>query len=144
MPPVHTKTWFHTGVYLGRARVSQFFAGLLDRRDVGEYFREPGLTDAQAKRLLLDDTVLPADLTFDEEREACRALRGAMLRQEIYAEDGSDKATHPYTVARTEFHYPRAAASRTQPPRGVLTHTRVKRSIIATSGLPTIRASATR
>ena len=30
MPPVLTRTWFHTGVYLGRDHVSNFFAGLLD------------------------------------------------------------------------------------------------------------------
>ena len=30
VPPVHTKTWFHTGMYLGRGHVSDFFAGLLD------------------------------------------------------------------------------------------------------------------
>ena len=30
VPPVLTKTWFHTGVYLGRDHVSNFFAGLLD------------------------------------------------------------------------------------------------------------------
>ena len=30
VPPVLTKTWFHTGVYLGRDHVSDFFAGLLD------------------------------------------------------------------------------------------------------------------
>ena len=46
VPPVLTKTWFHTGVYLGREHVSDFFAGLLDATDQGEYFREPGLTDA--------------------------------------------------------------------------------------------------
>ena len=48
MPPVLTKTWFHTGVYLGRDHVSDFFAGLLDADDSGEYYREPGLDDAQA------------------------------------------------------------------------------------------------
>ena len=45
VPPVLTKTWFHTGVYLGRDHISDFFAGLLDDNDVGEYYREPGLTD---------------------------------------------------------------------------------------------------
>ncbi len=49
VPPVLTKTWFHTGVYLGRDHVSDFFAGLLDAHDAGEYYREPGLTDAQAR-----------------------------------------------------------------------------------------------
>ena len=70
VPPAHKKTWFHTGVYLGRDHVSDYFAGLLTATDQGEYFREPGLTDAEARALLLDDTVLPANLTLEEERRA--------------------------------------------------------------------------
>src|SRR6185503_1142371 len=96
VPPVHSRTWFHTGVYRGRDHFSDFFAGLRDARDKGEYYREPGLSDEQAKRLLLDDTILPSGLTLEEEREACRALKGAMLRQETYALDGTPKAPHPY------------------------------------------------
>ena len=69
VPPIQTKTWFHTGVYVGRHTVSNHLAG--------EYYREPGWTE----KFLLDDTVLPPDLTPDEEREACRALKGAMLRE---------------------------------------------------------------
>lgn len=103
VPPVLSRTWFHTGLYLGRDHVSNFFAGLLNERDVGEYYREPGLTDAQARKLLLDDTVLPEDLTAEEEREACRALKGSMLRQEVYAEDGTAEAEHPYTVTEQNF-----------------------------------------
>ncbi len=102
VPPVLTKTWFHTGIYLGREHVSNFFAGLLDARDTGEY-REPGLTDAQASALLLPDTILPPGLTFDEEREACRSLKGLMLRQEIYALDASANQDTPYTVAEQNF-----------------------------------------
>jgi len=95
VPPVYTRTWFHTGVYFGGERVSNVFAG--------EYYREPGLTDAQAKALLLDDTVMPDDLTLDEEREACRALKGSMLRQEIYALDGTVREKIPYTVTEQNF-----------------------------------------
>ena len=103
VPPVHTKTWFHTGIYLGREHVSNFFAGLLNASDTGEYYREPGLTDDEVRSLLLPDTLLPSDLTFDEEREACRALKGAMLRQEVYALDGTPKQDHPYTVIEQNF-----------------------------------------
>ena len=103
VPPVHTKTWFHTGVYLGRDKVSNFFAGLRDANDQGEYYREPGLTDPQARELLLDDTILPDGLTLEEEGEACRALKGAMLRQEIYALDETDKQAHPYTLTEQSF-----------------------------------------
>ncbi|MEE4235831.1 MAG: toxin TcdB middle/C-terminal domain-containing protein [Anderseniella sp.] len=111
VPPVHTKTWFHTGVYVGRDHVSDYFAGLLNATDQGEYFREPGLTDAEARALLLPDTVLPTDLTLEEEREACRALKGSMLRQEVYADDAGPSATPeqierartPYTVTEQNF-----------------------------------------
>jgi RHS repeat-associated protein len=103
VPPVHTKTWFHTGVYLGRGRVSGYFSGLLNASDVGEYYREPGLSDAQAKALLLDDSVLPDALTVDEERDACRALKGSMLRQELYARDDTVKQAHPYIVTEQNF-----------------------------------------
>ncbi|MDT9136455.1 hypothetical protein RSW15_25310, partial [Escherichia coli] len=37
VPPVLTRTWFHTGNYFGRDRVSNYY--------VSEYYREPGLTD---------------------------------------------------------------------------------------------------
>ncbi len=103
VPPIHTKTWYHTGAYLGRDHVSDFFAGVLDQDDTGEYFREPGLTGAEAGALLVPDTVLPDGLTVDEEREACRALKGSMLRQEIYALDDTPKAAFPYTVAEQNF-----------------------------------------
>ena len=105
VPPVHTKTWFHTGVYLGRDHVSDFFAGLLDATDQGEYYREPGLTDAEARALLLPDTVLPAGLTLEEEREACRALKGldaapgGLCRSTARRQE----APHPYTVTEQNF-----------------------------------------
>lgn len=112
VPPVHTKTWFHTGVYLGRDHVSDYFAGLLNVTDQGEYFREPGLSDDEARDLLLADTVLPAGLSLEEEREACRALKGSMLRQEVYADDADhpgatpeqiQRARTPYTVTEQNF-----------------------------------------
>ena len=103
MPPVHTKTWFHTGIYLGRQRVSNFFAGLLDERNTGEYYREPGLSNPQVAQRLLPDTLLPAGLTIDEEREACRTLKGSVLRQEVYTLDGSAQESHPYTVSEQNF-----------------------------------------
>jgi RHS repeat-associated protein len=103
VPPILTRTWFHTGVYLGRNRISNFFAGLEEDSDAGEYYREPCLSDEEARRLLLDDTVLPSGLTIEEEREACRVLRGAMLRQEVYAVDSTKKESHPYIVTEQNF-----------------------------------------
>lgn len=113
LPPVHTKTWFHTGVYVGRERLSRHFAT--------KYYHEPGLTDVQARALLLTDTVLPDGLTLEEEGEACRALKGSMLRQEVYADDAEgpnatpeqiQRARTPYTVTEQNF------TIRTLQPRG--------------------------
>jgi RHS repeat-associated protein len=117
VPPVHTKTWFHTGVYLGRERISRHFEN--------EYFREPGLTTDTARPLLLDDTIVPPGLTLEEEREACRALKGSMLRQEVYADDANrpdatseqiQRARTPYTVTEQNF------TIRTLQPRGANRH----------------------
>lgn len=117
VPPVLTKTWFHTGAYLGRNRISNFFAGLLNHTDTGEYFREPELrdNDLEASKYLLEDTVLPDSWNIEEEREACRALKGSMLRQEVYALDGSDKQPYPYTVTEQNFTIRRVQAKAGNP-----------------------------
>ena len=61
--------------------------------------------------------MLPAGLTPDEEREACRALKGTMLRQEVYALDGTAKAPHPYTVTEQNFTIRLLQPQGAQPPR---------------------------
>ncbi|MBD1833294.1 toxin [Cyanobacteria bacterium FACHB-472] len=101
VPPILTKTWFHTGAYIDRDRISSFFSHLPSER--GGYYQEPGLTPEQVRQRLLDDTVLPTGLTLEEEREACRSLKGAMLRQEVYALDGTAKQPHPYSVAEQNY-----------------------------------------
>jgi RHS repeat-associated protein len=95
VPAVTTRTWFHTGLYAGREHVSDLLAG--------EYYRPPALSDSEAAALVLPDTVLPSGLTNEEAHEACRALKGSMLRQEVYALDGTDKETHPYMVTEQNF-----------------------------------------
>lgn len=116
LPPVHSKTWFHTGVYMNR--------DLISRQYETEYYREPGLSDTEFQAQLLPDTTLPAGLSLDEEREACRALKGMMLRQEVYADDAPKNATQqelqrantPYTVTEQDF------TIRTLQPRGTNRH----------------------
>ncbi len=86
-PPVKTVTWYHTGVFLDRARIlSHFrdeyfptwFAALqADNAALGD-FREHDLPDPDLAQL---------DLNSDEWREALRACKGMMLRQEIYELD---------------------------------------------------------
>lgn len=108
IPPMHTKTWFHTGAFLNGERISQQMAYA--------YFREPEMrikaSDSDAEKrakekafadLLLDDTVLPAGLSAQEVREAVRALKGSILRQEVYADDGTSKASLPYAVSERNY-----------------------------------------
>ncbi len=102
VPPVLTKTWFHTGVYLHGGRISRH----LDH----EYYREGSrlrgeaeMSYEQIEAMLLDDTILPAHLTPEEAREACRSLKGSTLRQEVYALDGQEKSTRPYVVTESNL-----------------------------------------
>jgi hypothetical protein len=99
MPPVHTRIWFHTGTFIEGARLSQQMAH--------EYFGAPqtqAAFDTWVKDTLLDDTVPPsAPLTAEETRQACRALKGAILRQEIYADDESTRAGIPYSVSERNY-----------------------------------------
>ena len=61
LPPVLTRTWFHTGAYLQSARISLLFKD--------QYYREPGLGQAELDAMLLPDTVLPASVTLRDGSE---------------------------------------------------------------------------
>ena len=89
-PPVLTKTWFHNGAYRLQGKISQHYTQ--------EYYQ------GDPEAVFLEDTLLPEGLTTQEEIEACRVLRGTMLRQEVYALDGSEKSLHPYSVVEHKSH----------------------------------------
>ncbi|HKX27954.1 MAG TPA: SpvB/TcaC N-terminal domain-containing protein [Blastocatellia bacterium] len=102
VPPVLTKTWVHTGAYFERRRISKQFEH--------EYYREGDpslgegeLSDEQLEAMLLLDTVLPDGLTAEEEREACRSLKGAILRQEVYALDRKEESDRPYSASERNY-----------------------------------------
>jgi RHS repeat-associated protein len=102
VPPTLTKTWFHTGAYFAGARISRHFEN--------EYYHEgdpsqPGneLNLAQREAMLLNDSVLPSDLAIEEIREAVRSLKGAILRQEVYALDDKDASDRPYSVSERNY-----------------------------------------
>ena len=115
-----TKTWFHTGVYLHGGRISRHLdARILSGRE-RDGAERPSSHYEQIQAMLLDDTILPAQLTPYEAREACRALKGSTLRQEVYALDGQEKSTRPYISRGKQFHDPAAAAAADQPLCGLL------------------------
>src|SRR5262249_16110422 len=60
-------------------------------------------TRARARALPQGETVLPDGRSVEDARDACRALKGSMLRQEIYALDGTAQEPHPYTVVEQNF-----------------------------------------
>jgi RHS repeat-associated protein len=102
VPPVLTRTWFHTGVYLEGGRVARHMAH--------EYYQEgsprggeAALDYDQIRAMLLPDTILPAHLTPEEAREACRSLKGSMLRQEVYALDDKEESRRPYSVGEGNY-----------------------------------------
>jgi RHS repeat-associated protein len=102
VPPVLTKTWFHTGVYPQGEGISRHLA----HEYYTEETRENGATrlrPQQIQAMLLDDTILPKYLTPEEAREACRSLKGAMLRQEVYALDEQEASSRPYTVTERNY-----------------------------------------
>jgi RHS repeat-associated protein len=114
VPPALTRTWFHTGAFFEGAKISrQFEAEYYHEEDANE--GEPGLSDPQFVPMLLPDTVLPVTLrladgtqtpyalTGDEMREACRSLKGSILRQEVYGLDGTDKADRPYSASERNY-----------------------------------------
>lgn len=108
VPPIKTKTWFHTGAYNSselNEETKHKLGGANQALNLHDLFRheyyngDPTAFRADACRLDFqgirpDARALPL---------AYRALRGSMLRQEVYAEDGSAKAHHPYLVTEQAY-----------------------------------------
>ena len=124
MPPVLTKTWYHTGADLPGSRLAGRYAR--------EYFGAPAAApvgasasseaaaelSAWAERELLPDAAVLSDgaddavpgdgaaaagLTASEVRQAARALRGVVLRQEVYGLDGTARQDVPYWVSDRSY-----------------------------------------
>ncbi len=99
VPTVMTRSWFHTGACFGN-------------REIGSAGHPSGYTDlneAFQKEFYRDDlNSFPNDgPTLDFSPEVTinsaapginNAMKGALLRSEVYSLDDSDKASHPYVV----------------------------------------------
>lgn len=92
-PPIKSVTWYHTGAAFERDRILSALKQ--------EYFKVPGFTEHP----LPEPTLTPGDLTPDEWREAVRACKGMVLRQEVFELDaaaisqGIQKPVRLYTTA---------------------------------------------
>ncbi len=97
-PPTLTKTWFHQGP-IGD-EFGEWKEG--DRFD-GEFWKEPWLADPDRPRRMLSRPQAMRNflnqLPRRAKRDAFRALRGRVLRTELYALDGDkERKDRPYTV----------------------------------------------
>ena len=74
-PPIKTTTWYHTGAAFERDRILSAFRH--------EYFTVPGFSEHPLPK----PTLTPGDLSPEEWREAMRACKGMVLRQEVFELD---------------------------------------------------------
>jgi RHS repeat-associated protein len=93
LPPVLTKRWFHVGVY---------FDDNLASADGSPYDAEDMMRAYRAEFWRGDAAAFPAEDHLvekgDAPHEAYRALRGALLRTEVFSLEGGEKEAQPFTV----------------------------------------------
>jgi len=107
-PPIRTVTWFHTGAFLDRDKIlsqyeheyfPEWFEALQpEGHNVLGGFREQRLSDPD---------LLAQDLSPEEWREALRACKGMVLRQEVYELDVDRLVTgeqQPVKLFSTAYH----------------------------------------
>jgi RHS repeat-associated protein len=99
LPPVNTRSFIHTGAYVNGDDIAAALAT--------EYYQG----DPEAP--LLGQILFVGEATPEEMREACRALRGKVLRTETFARDGTGSAADPYRVVEHRYQ-----VSLLQPPSG--------------------------
>jgi RHS repeat-associated protein len=89
-PPVETRTWFHLGP------IGPEFGDWYELDLAGEFWPDdpPRFSRSSTFAALLDDVRVPRRV----KRDAIRALRGRILRTELYAIDGSPRESRPFTI----------------------------------------------
>lgn len=104
VPPVEIRSWFHTGVYFDEDRLGQDGEPFDHHKLMEAYQQEFYAGDANA--FPMEDQLFKAQTTgtsIELPHEIFRALRGAVLRTEVYARDGSKKEPHPYVVTQNRY-----------------------------------------
>ena len=109
LAPTLTKTWYHTGAFFGADDIAARLAEEYWALDTTA--RQLGPTAFYGE--LPPNPSADVPLTAEELREACRALRGRVLRQEVYAVDKSTAQGNPYVTSES-----RCQVDMIQPPAG--------------------------
>ncbi|KAF3917578.1 hypothetical protein AA313_de0203762 [Arthrobotrys entomopaga] len=91
LPSIHTKTWYHTGAFE--------HGDILKSKLEKEYFFD-------GANQLGNDDIMEGCAAFSakENREACSALQGSILRSEVYADDNTSLAGLPYRVDACSYY----------------------------------------
>ncbi|MCD9025516.1 SpvB/TcaC N-terminal domain-containing protein [Cohnella silvisoli] len=97
-PPVKTITWYHTGAFLDRERTLKLFKD----EYCTSWIQDEGFNEKELPEPDLDSM----DLTADEWREALRACKGMVLRQEVFELDVKAMAGSVQEPVKKPFHKP--------------------------------------
>jgi RHS repeat-associated protein len=107
-PPVKTITWFHTGAFLDRERIlAQFADEYFPRWFEAQQPDRENVLGAFKEHVLPEPDLGAEDLDVDDWREALRACKGMVLRQEIYELDVDElqRGRHrPVKLFSTAYH----------------------------------------
>ncbi len=98
VPPVEIRSWFHTGAYFDEDS-SPDVSDALDFGELTAAYRQEFYQGDHGAIPLPEHEVEAGETPH----EAYRVLRGAVLRTEVYARDGSAKAEHPYRVTESRY-----------------------------------------
>jgi RHS repeat-associated protein len=100
VPPTLIKSWYHVGAWLGST------GGVYSNYLQDQFWGGQSLLSASAlpTQITLEyGGTADHVLTADEMPEAARSLRGSLLRQEIFALDGTEKESRPYAIEETSY-----------------------------------------
>ncbi len=86
-PPVKTVTWFHTGAAIDRHRILTQFQREFFPNSLAALPNPPVIDSVFKEKSLAEPDLESMNLSADEWREALRACKGMMLRQEVYELD---------------------------------------------------------
>ncbi|KAH8688007.1 virulence plasmid 65kDa B protein-domain-containing protein [Tricladium varicosporioides] len=99
VPPVHTKTWFHTG------SSAVLHDGSL--KFMEEYYQPETATvgnfAGQLSGAMAQPITMPDLSGYEFNRQAQKALKGSQLHQEVYTDDGSSNAVVPYSIEHNNY-----------------------------------------
>jgi RHS repeat-associated protein len=97
-PPTLTKSWFHQG------SIGEEFGGWFEADSSDEYWDgDPSVLGDLRPNLAAILGAPDTQVQRRVKRDALRALRGSILRTELYALDSSDREGRPYTVTESQY-----------------------------------------